>query len=132
MDRDSIFQSIVQVIEESEQFGPMLQMFGGSIVLAPLKEPLMQRFQQTLVDMSHDPELITQVRLQFTSGSHGEELLAKIDQIVQKRLDELTPHKVKEIIANMIREHLDWLVVWGGVFGGLIGLLTSGLAITFG
>jgi hypothetical protein len=25
----------------------------------------------------------------------------------------------------MIREHLGWLVVWGGVFGGLIGLMTS-------
>jgi hypothetical protein len=25
----------------------------------------------------------------------------------------------------MIREHLGWLVVWGGVFGGLIGLLTA-------
>ena len=28
---------------------------------------------------------------------------------------------VKEIIQTMIREHLGWLVVWGGVFGGLFG-----------
>jgi hypothetical protein len=27
----------------------------------------------------------------------------------------------------MIREHLGWLVVWGGVFGGLIGLLAASL-----
>jgi hypothetical protein len=32
---------------------------------------------------------------------------------------------VKEIIQTMIRQHLGWLVVWGGVFGGLIGLGTS-------
>jgi hypothetical protein len=25
----------------------------------------------------------------------------------------------------MIREHLGWLVVWGGGFGGLIGLIAS-------
>jgi hypothetical protein len=25
----------------------------------------------------------------------------------------------------MIRKHLGWLVVWGGVFGGLIGFLVS-------
>jgi len=31
---------------------------------------------------------------------------------------------VKEIIERMIQEHLGWLVVWGGVFGGLIGLVT--------
>jgi len=29
---------------------------------------------------------------------------------------------VKNIIQRMIKEHLGWLVVWGGVFGGLIGL----------
>jgi len=32
---------------------------------------------------------------------------------------------VKEIIERMIQEHLGWLVVWGGVFGGLIGLVTT-------
>ena len=32
---------------------------------------------------------------------------------------------VKTIVQDMIREHLGWLVVWGGVFGGLIGLLTT-------
>ena len=25
------------------------------------------------------------------------------------------------MMANVIREHLGWLVVWGNVFGGLIG-----------
>ncbi|HHD78328.1 MAG TPA: DUF445 domain-containing protein, partial [Epsilonproteobacteria bacterium] len=25
----------------------------------------------------------------------------------------------------LIKEHLGWLVVWGGVFGGLIGLFSS-------
>jgi hypothetical protein len=32
---------------------------------------------------------------------------------------------VKEIIQTMIRKHLGWLVVWGGVFGGIIGLAMS-------
>jgi len=30
---------------------------------------------------------------------------------------------VKDIIQKMIRAHLGWLVVWGGVIGGLIGLI---------
>jgi hypothetical protein len=25
----------------------------------------------------------------------------------------------------MIREHLGWLVVWGGVFGGIIGFIAA-------
>ncbi len=44
---------------------------------------------------------------------------------LEKRLEELTPTMVKEIIQQMIRIHLGWLVVWGGVCGGLIGLIAS-------
>jgi uncharacterized membrane protein YheB (UPF0754 family) len=55
-------------------------------------------------------------------------ILEKVDAIVQKRLDELTPLMVKQIIQEMIREHLGWLVVWGGIFGALIGLVASFIA----
>jgi len=55
-------------------------------------------------------------------------ILEKVDAIVQKRLDELTPIMVKQIIQEMIREHLGWLVVWGGIFGALIGLVASFIA----
>jgi hypothetical protein len=33
----------------------------------------------------------------------------------------MTPEIVKSVIQNMIKKHLGWLVVWGAVFGGLIG-----------
>jgi len=45
--------------------------------------------------------------------------------MVDARLNELTPKHIKEIIADMIRQHLGWLVVWGGVFGAFIGLLST-------
>jgi hypothetical protein len=44
---------------------------------------------------------------------------------VQQRLEELTPQMVKEIMQQMIQDHLGWLVIWGGLFGGLIGLVTA-------
>jgi hypothetical protein len=34
----------------------------------------------------------------------------------------MTPQLVKEIVQDMIREHLGWLVIWGCVVGGLLGL----------
>jgi uncharacterized membrane protein YheB (UPF0754 family) len=52
-------------------------------------------------------------------------LIIKIEQIIDNRLADLTPKMVKEIIQKMIRKHLGWLVVWGGVFGCLIGLVFS-------
>jgi uncharacterized membrane protein YheB (UPF0754 family) len=50
-------------------------------------------------------------------------MMSKVDNIVQQRLNELTPAMVKDIIQEMIKSHLGWLVVWGGFFGGLIGLI---------
>ena len=36
---------------------------------------------------------------------------------------------IKIIIQKMIKEHLGWLVVWGGFFGGLLGLLLSPIGL---
>jgi uncharacterized membrane protein YheB (UPF0754 family) len=55
----------------------------------------------------------------------SELILHKTEGIVKQRLDELTPGMVKQIVQDMIRQHLGWLVVWGGVFGGLIGVVTG-------
>jgi len=32
---------------------------------------------------------------------------------------------VKEMLHGLMKEHLGWLVVWGGVFGGLIGIISA-------
>jgi len=37
----------------------------------------------------------------------------------------MTPQMVKEIVQTMIRKHLGWLVVWGCVLGGAIGLVVT-------
>ena len=52
-------------------------------------------------------------------------LSEQIGHIIDQRLAELTPQHVKTIVEDMIRQHLGWLVVWGGVFGGLIGFIVA-------
>ena len=37
----------------------------------------------------------------------------------------ITPAMVKELLEEVIRVHLGWLVVWGNVFGGLIGIIST-------
>ena len=37
---------------------------------------------------------------------------------------ELTPERVKSLMEEVIRVHLGWLIVWGNVFGSLIGLVS--------
>lgn len=53
----------------------------------------------------------------------------KIENILDSRLADLTPKDIKDIIQRMIKEHLGWLVVWGGFFGGLLGFILSPVAL---
>lgn len=112
---DGLFDKLLQTVQESS-FGSMLGMFGGVSALEPLRES----FKEKTLHFLNESNLLEK----FTTGNY-ESLRGKVEQLVDKRLQELTPQKVKEIIQNMIREHLGWLVVWGGVFGALLGLFTS-------
>ena len=59
----------------------------------------------------------------------SEALLVKIENILDARLADLSPEDIKVIIQKMIKEHLGWLVVWGGFFGGLLGLSLSPIGL---
>jgi uncharacterized membrane protein YheB (UPF0754 family) len=123
-DLEPTYTSLVESVMESS-FGSMLGMFGGEAALEPLKEPFIAKMKNSLNDMAHSESFQASVREKLSSGPVTDDITQQIEHIVQSRLAELTPNMVKEIIQTMIREHLGWLVVWGGVFGGLIGLMTS-------
>jgi uncharacterized membrane protein YheB (UPF0754 family) len=122
------FDSLVEVIMASS-FGQMLGMFGGVEALSPLKQPFIEKMQASLQDISQDEAFLALLHEELEQPEVMQEMRKKITNIVEKRLDELTPKMVKEIVQTMIKEHLGWLVVWGGVFGGLIGLIASLTAI---
>ena len=48
-----------------------------------------------------------------------------MDKIISDKIDCITPIMVKNIIQDIIKKHLGWLVVWGGVFDGIIGFIAS-------
>jgi uncharacterized membrane-anchored protein YjiN (DUF445 family) len=118
------FDSLIDVIKDSS-FGQMLGMFGGVEALEPMRQPFVDKMEAALGNITQDPKFTLLLQEQLTQPNIQQELHQKINQIVEQRLNELTPKMVKDIIQKMIREHLGWLVVWGGVFGGLIGLLTA-------
>ena len=123
-DLSPAFDSLLKVVEQSS-FGGMLAMFGGTAALTPLKEPFIARLKQALTEVSQTDEFNQLVLAQLDKPEQLAGIRSQVDTIVQQRLNELTPALVKDIIQHMIREHLGWLVVWGGVFGGLIGLLAA-------
>ena len=118
------YDSLKSAVMESS-FGGMLGMFGGEAALEPLKEPFTQKLQASIIDISKSDSFQAVMSEAIKSDDLSEDIHAKLSSIVNKRLDELTPSMVKEMIQKIIREHLGWLVVWGAVFGGLIGFVST-------
>ena len=118
IDFDKVFIGLVEAIEGS-QLGGMLAVVGGRKALDPLKEPFTKKLKIIIEDFV--TENTSNDNISETTAS----LLLKIENILDARLADLSPEDIKHIIQKMIKEHLGWLVVWGGFFGGLLGLVLS-------
>ena len=97
---------MLEAIQESS-LGSMLNMMGGS-TLSPLKEPIKIKIKEVFDDLSLKIE---------NNEDTIYQLKENIENIIDKRLNELTPEHIKIIMKNMIQKHLGWLVIWGGFFG---------------
>ena len=129
VDLDPSFQALKTAVMES-QFGSALAMFGGEAALEPIKPDFVEKMRASVKEIVASQDFQEKLQTLVAGGSQAGDhslLLDRVSTIVEKRLEELTPRMVKEIMQEMIRAHLGWLVVWGGVCGGLIGLLASAL-----
>jgi len=124
VDLNPTYDGLVQVIMNSS-FGGMLGMFGGEEALTPLREPFIKHMKTSIIELTQDEKFTELLKNEMGEPDLMQDILTKIEKIIEQRLNELTPLLVKQIIQEMIRKHLGWLVVWGGVFGGLIGLISA-------
>ena len=113
-DKDKIFNSFIEILQKSS-LSKTLDMFGGVKILEPLKDPLVEKFQQILIELVD--------KRNEDSSEDTKTLEIKIITAIDIKLNDLTPRRVKEIVQEMISKHLGWLVVWGTIFGGAIGLI---------
>ena len=115
VDFERVFDGLVEAIEGSSM-GSILTLLGGRKALQPLKEPITLKLEETIREMKG---------LKPGDQNLTSSFLTQVEQVVDQRLDELTPVQVKNIIQEMIRKHLGWLVVWGGAVGGFIGFVVA-------
>jgi len=118
VDFDLVFTELTDAIANS-QLGSMLAMVGGKKALEPLRDPVTEKLKDIIADLA------TEDKFSHENSDFTQSLIDKVEHIIDKRLNELTPEHVKIIVEDMMRKHLGWLVVWGGVFGGIIGLAVS-------
>ena len=115
IDFEKVFEKLKSAILESS-FGGMINMFGGPDVLDSLKPQFEEKFREIISEIVSDENFLKNL----TEGSESNTSFSdNVEEMVEGRLSELTPHMVKEIIQEMIREHLGWLVVWGWCLWGL-------------
>ena len=124
LDMDDAYDQLVAVVMESS-LGPMLAMVGGEKALDTMRDPFKSRMRESLLKTVRSPSFQSNMQKQLQSVTSSDDFSDRIGGIVKNRLDEMTPELVKDIMQRMIRKHLGWLVVWGAVFGGLIGLISS-------
>ena len=124
VDYDRVYEGLVSSIMNSS-FGGMLMMMGGEEALVPLKEPFTEKMRLTLTEMVESDRFKEALQQGLDAHKIGVDITGKIETVIDKRLNELTPQMVKEMVQAIIRQHLGWLVVWGGVFGGLLGAVFS-------
>ena len=118
------FDALSKTVMESS-FGGMLGMFGGESALEGLRDPFSLKMKSAVIKIVNSDAFNNTLANHMQSSSLSSDMISSIEDVIDARLDELTPLMVKEIVQKLIKEHLSWLVVWGGVFGGLIGLISS-------
>ena len=121
---DNIFEGLTESIEGS-QLGGMLSMVGGKKALEPLREPI--KMKLTVLFKS----IIENEKHSSFGDKIEDDVYVRIEKLIDDRLDELSPQDVKKIIQNLIDQHLGWLVIWGGVFGGFIGIISFFISSLF-
>ena len=98
--------------------GGLLKMVGAAAV-----KPMVKQFVSSLgVELA--PRLAAEMA---KPGLEVDALRAQVDQLLSTKLEELTPEVVRHMMEEVMREHLGWLIVWGNVFGGIIGLVARAL-----
>jgi len=105
--------------------GALLAMMGlNAQTLKPMVKPFVMGMGMDFIPLltkNFDPSKMINI----------DKIRTEVDGLMSTKLLELTPEKVKELIADVIREHLGWLIVWGNVFGGLIGIVSKAAEIIF-
>ncbi|CAA6814846.1 MAG: Unknown protein [uncultured Sulfurovum sp.] len=118
------FNALKQSVMESK-LGDMLTMFGGEKALDGLREPFAKKLKSAVKGIVSSETFKAQIDHHLATSSLNDDILKTVDELITNRLNDLTPKMVNELVHELIHTHLGWLVVWGGIFGGAIGLISS-------
>ncbi|MBI4605900.1 MAG: hypothetical protein HY721_28380 [Planctomycetes bacterium] len=106
--------------------GGLLMMMGPAAVKPAVTQfvgALAGALKGRLLGLAAKAEAEQGVRLEIDEEKLARDIRRSVDQLLARKLEELDPQAVKRMMEDVIRRHLGWLVVWGSVTGGLLGLV---------
>lgn len=112
---------------QSQEARLLLQMAGINPQMVSAVVPLLKPFISNMAGKI-GPKL-KQAALEQGSDENILYLRAEVDKMMTAKLKMLTPDMVKRLMEDVMRKHLSWLVIWGNVFGALIGVICAAIAI---
>lgn len=121
LETDEVDAMITKQLEElgNRPEGTMIMMMG----LMPVQlKPMIKPF---VIGMADDIAPMLGKLFDAKSILSVDKLRNEIDLLMTEKLLELTPERVRDLLEEVIRTHLGWLVVWGNVFGSLIGVVST-------
>lgn len=120
LDSEEVDQAIDRKLAEMTRspLGIVLQIAGTQRT-----KPLVYEFAGE-IGKALAPQLERDLRAQAVDPAA---LRDQVDKLLAAKLQELNPERVKRMMEEVIRHHLGWLIVWGNVFGGAVGILALAL-----
>ena len=97
------FDALTKTVMES-QFGNMLNMFGGESALENLRDPFSTKLKSAVTKIVSSDTFKAQMDHHLQHSSLSDDLINSIEKIVERRLNELTPQIVKEMMQKLMRE----------------------------
>jgi hypothetical protein len=94
--------------------------FAGESALEALKEPFSNKMKAAVIKIVNSSVFNETMQNHLQKLSLNEDMISSIESVIDTRLNELTPELVKEMVQTLIKEHLDWLVVWVEFLVGLL------------
>ena len=119
----------VAAILESEEVDAAIERKFAELVQSPIGMMLQMVGPEKIKPIVHQfiggigQEIAPDLAAEFAGNADVAALRGQVDQLLAAKLEELTPETVKQMMEDVIREHLGWLIVWGNLFGATIGLL---------
>lgn len=106
---------------QARQEGMILAMMGLSPeMLKPMVKPFVVGMASDVAPLLMDAVMGKEDGRSLVDFDH---LRTELDSLMTTKLEELTPEMVKKLLEDVMRDHLGWLIVWGNLLGGLLGLV---------